>query len=253
MLRDFEGKNALVTGGSRGIGAATATELAKRGARVCITFNQDKESGKQVVADLDGEGHMAVRVDLGNSEAVKQMMDVVLSEFGDLDVVVNNAGVFFRHSIAELEYGDWLQAWDATIGLNLLGAANVCFLAAKHMMKKGSGRIVNVSSRGAYRGEPEHTAYGASKAGLNSLTQSLAKELAPYNIIVTGVAPGFVETDMARELLEGPLGKTIKSQSPLNRAASPHEIAEVIAFLASDASPFITGSIVDVNGASHLR
>ncbi|MAT55046.1 MAG: 3-oxoacyl-ACP reductase [Saprospirales bacterium] len=253
MLRDFEGKKVLITGGSRGIGAATARELARRGARVCITFNQDTEAGKKVVAELNGEGHMAVRVDLSNPEAVKQMMDVVLSEFGELNVVINNAGIFFRHAIAEIEYPDWLQAWEATIGLNLFGAANVCFLAAKHMMNNGGGRIVNVSSRGAYRGEPEHTAYGASKAGLNSLTQSLAKELAPYNIIVTGVAPGFVETDMTKDLLDGPLGEAIKSQSPLNRAASPHEIAEVIAFLASDASPYITGSIVDVNGASYLR
>lgn len=253
MLRDFEGKKVLITGGSRGIGAATARELASRGARVCITFNTHTEAGKKTVASLSGEGHLAVRVDLGNPEAVKQMMDVVLTEFEELDVVVNNAGIFFRHAIAELDYGEWLSAWDATIGLNLLGAANVCFLAAKHMMKRKTGRIVNVSSRGAYRGEPEHSAYGASKAGLNSLTQSLAQELAPFNIIVTGVAPGFVETDMTQALLDGPQGNAIKGQSPLNRAASPQEIAELIAFLASDACPYITGSIVDVNGASYLR
>lgn len=253
MSKDFEGKNVLITGGSRGIGAATAQELARRGARVCITFNKDKTAGQQTVAELEGEGHLAIRADLSNPDAVRQMMDVVLSEFQSLHVVINNAGIFFRHAIADIDYEEWQHAWNTTLRLNLFGAANVCFLAAKHMMKQGGGRIVNVSSRGAYRGEPEHTAYGASKAGLNSLTQSLAKELAPYNIIVTGVAPGFVETDMTRALLNGPQGQAIKSQSPLNRAASPQEIAQLIAFLASDACPYITGSIVDANGASHLR
>ncbi|GIV32047.1 MAG: beta-ketoacyl-ACP reductase [Saprospiraceae bacterium] len=253
MNTDFEGKNVLVTGGSRGIGAAVATQLAQRGARVCITFHADKEAARRVVAALPGNGHFAARADLSKPAAVEKLMGKVLEEFGRLHVVVNNAGIFKKHPIASLNYEEWQLIWNDTIGLNLLGAANVCYFAARHMMEHGGGRIVNISSRGAYRGEPEHTAYGASKAGLNALTQSLAQELAPWHIVVTGVAPGFVETDMTRALLEGHAGDAIRAQSPMNRAATPEEIAEVVAFLASDACPYITGAIVDVNGASYLR
>ncbi len=253
MNTDFEGKNVLVTGGSRGIGAAVATQLAQRGARLCITFHADKEAARRVVAALPGSGHFAARADLSKPAAVEKLMGKVLEEFGRLHVVVNNAGIFKKHPIANLNYEEWQLIWNDTIGLNLLGAANVCYFAARHMMEHGGGRIVNISSRGAYRGEPEHTAYGASKAGLNALTQSLAQELAPWHIVVTGVAPGFVETDMTRALLEGRAGDAIRAQSPMNRAATPEEIAEVVAFLASDACPYITGAIVDVNGASYLR
>jgi 3-oxoacyl-[acyl-carrier protein] reductase len=136
---------------------------------------------------------------------------------------------------------------------NLIGAANATYCAAQQMIKQGGGRIVNISSRGAFRGEPDAPAYGASKAGLNAMSQSLAKYLAPYNIFVGVVAPGFVQTDMARDHLTGPQGDAIRNQSPLGRVAQPEEVAYAALFLASEGSQFMTGAIIDVNGASYLR
>jgi NAD(P)-dependent dehydrogenase (short-subunit alcohol dehydrogenase family) len=135
---------------------------------------------------------------------------------------------------------------------NLIGAANAAFCAAQHMMRHGGGRIVNVSSRGAFRGEPDSPAYGASKAGVNAMSQSLAKALAPHNIIVTAVAPGWVETDMATDHL-AERGDEMRQQSPLGRIAQPREVAYTILFLASEGAEFLTGAIVDINGASYLR
>ena len=140
-----------------------------------------------------------------------------------------------------------------TLKVNLIGAANATYCAAKAMMKTGGGRIVNISSRGAFRGEPSAPAYGASKAGLNSLGGSLAKLLAPHNIFVGTVAPGFVETDMVAERLAKPDGAAIRQQSPLGRIAKPEEVAYAAMFLASEGAEFSTGTIIDVNGASYLR
>ena len=153
----------------------------------------------------------------------------------------------------KISYLEWQEAWNRTIETNLTGVANLSFLVANLMVEKGSGKIVNVSSRGAFRGEPTAFAYGASKAGLNQLGQSMAKALAPYNVFIYTVAPGWVDTDMAAEGLESPQGEAIKAQSPLNRVAKPEEIARTIVFLASEGTEYMTGCIVDVNGASYLR
>ena len=150
-------------------------------------------------------------------------------------------------------YEDWQLAWQQTINANLLGPANICFCAASYMKDHGGGRIINISSRGAFRGEPTKPAYGASKAGLNSLTQSLAVALAPYKIYVGAVAPGFVDTELAASRLNSPEGEEIRAQSPFNRVASPEEVAHAVFFLASEGAEFSTGTIIDVNGASYLR
>jgi NAD(P)-dependent dehydrogenase (short-subunit alcohol dehydrogenase family) len=149
--------------------------------------------------------------------------------------------------------GQWQAAWERILATNLLGPANLSFCAAKYMMANGGGRIVNVSSRGAFRGEPKQPAYGASKAGLNALGQSLAQALAPHGVFVFTVAPGFVQTDLAAARLAGPDGDDIRSQSPLNRVAQPEEVARTLVFLGLEAPEFLTGCIVDVNGASYLR
>jgi 3-oxoacyl-[acyl-carrier protein] reductase len=148
---------------------------------------------------------------------------------------------------------EWRESWQRTLDTNLVGPANLIHAVVPHMIDVGGGRIVNVSSRGAFRGEPDSSGYGASKAGLNSLGQSMAKALAPHAIYVTTVAPGFVETDMAAPYLSGVEGDEIRAQSPMNRAARPEEVARVIVFLASPGSETTTGAIVDVNGASYLR
>jgi len=246
---DFSGKNVLVTGGSRGIGRATALAFAERGARVALNFRQNKEAARTTVGELAGDGHFAIRADIGSPHAVQQMIDTVVNEFGRLDIVINNAGVFRRHPLEETSYEDWQMAWRAMLEINLTGPANVCYCAARHMMEQGGGRIVNVSSRGAFRGEPLAPAYGAGKAGLNAMSQSLALALAPHGIFVGVVAPGFTDTDMAA----GAVDDAIRRQSPLHRIARPEEVAYAILFLASAGAEFSTGAILDVNGASYLR
>lgn len=250
---DFSNKTVLITGGSRGIGRATAQAFAERGARVAINFHSDNDAARDTVASLAGEGHFAIRADLGRATAVEQMINAVVGEFGQLDILVNNAGIFKLHPVTEVSYAEWQQVWENTLSINLIGAANASYCAARHMIGAGGGRIINVSSRGAFRGEPEQPAYGASKAAMNAMGQSLAQALAPHNIFVGTVAPGFVETDMTKEWLEGEGGENIRQQSPLQRVARPEEVARGILFLASEGSEFMTGAILDINGASYLR
>jgi 3-oxoacyl-[acyl-carrier protein] reductase len=177
----------------------------------------------------------------------------LVERLGQIDVLVNNAGIYEPHPVLTTSPEEWDASWARTLATNLLDPADLIHAVVPHMVERGGGRIVNVTSHGAFRGEPEHAAYGASKAGLNSLSQSMAVALAPHSIYVTAVAPGFVETDMASPYLDGPGGEAIKAQSPMGRAASAAEIARVVVFLASPGSESTTGSIVDVNGASYLR
>jgi 3-oxoacyl-[acyl-carrier protein] reductase len=250
---DFQGAKVLVTGASRGIGEAIATGFARSGARVAVHYHQHMKVAESVCNSLAGTGHITVGADLANPVAVEKMVTSTLNEFGQIDILVNNAGIYQEHPIYQTSYEDWQTVWQQTINVNLIGAANVSYCVAKHMIERRSGRIINITSRGAFRGEPTATAYGASKAALNSLSQSLAQYLAPYNIFVTAVAPGYVETEMSRAVLESPAGDFIRQQSPLNRVAYPEEIAHTVLFLASPGSEFLTGNIVDVNGASYLR
>ena len=181
------------------------------------------------------------------------MVDEAADRLGGLDVLVNNAGVFRPHPIAETSYEDWQHAWEETVRVNLLGAANVSWCAAQHMIGGGGGSIVNVSSRGAFRGEPKQPAYGASKAGLVALGQSLARALGPHGISVTSVAPGLVQTDMSADALVGQLGDRRRAESPFGRIATPEEVAATVVFLASNEAAMTSGAVLDVNGASYLR
>jgi len=251
---DFTGKAALVTGSSRGIGAAVARQLAGLGARVALHYGRNRSAAGQALGSLAGEGHVVVGADLADPEAVAGMVDETLAGLGRIDVLVNNAAVYLEHRITDVTYAEWQDRWRRTIDTNLIGAANVTYCVVRHMLDRGGGgRIVNVSSRGAFRGEPDFPAYGASKAGLNSTGQSLAQHLAPHGIFVTTVAPGFVETDMAAPFLDSEEGDAIRGQSPLGRAGTPEEVAYVVAFLASEGADYATGAIIDVNGASYLR
>jgi len=195
---------------------------------------------------------VVVQGDLADPAAIRAMVDRAAGLLGGLDVLVNNAGVFTPHPITDVSYRQWQQQWQATLGINLVGAANVTWCAVQHMKGRG-GRIINVSSRGAFRGEPHSPAYGASKAGLNALSQSLARALAPYGIAVTAVAPGFVATDMTNEHLKPPRGDEIRAQSPFGRVAEPEEIAAAVFYLASDQAEWASGAVLDLNGASYLR
>jgi NAD(P)-dependent dehydrogenase (short-subunit alcohol dehydrogenase family) len=248
-----ERRGVLVTGGSRGIGRVIARSFAERGDRVAVHHGSSPEQAEEVLAGLPGEGHALVQADMADPGAVARMVDDAARALGRLDVLVNNAGVFTAHPPLEVSYEDWQAAWARTLAVNLVGAANATFRAVPHLIAAGGGAVVNVSSRGAFRGEPNTPAYGASKAGLNAFAQSMALVLAPHGISVTCVAPGFVQTEMAREVLDGPGGDAVRAQSPFGRVADPAEVASAVLWLASPEARFSTGTIVDVNGASYLR
>jgi len=247
----------LVTGGSRGIGAAIARAFAEHGDRVAVHYREAAADAAAVRDSLPGQGHVTVQADLADADAVRAMVDAAADGLGGLDVLVNNAGIYVDHPVLGTSYKEWQAAWRATLGVNLVGAANATWCAVRHMTSAAasgrSGRIVNVGSRGAYRGEPTHPAYGASKAGLHAFGQSLAVALAPHGITVASVAPGYVATDMTTEELATPAGDAIRAQSPFNRVATPEEIAAAVVYLASPAAAWSSGAVLDLNGASYLR
>lgn len=250
---DFTGKRILITGASRGIGRATAQAFASRGGRVAINYQRNRAAAEETLALLDGGPHTLIQADVADADAVAAMVETTVHELGGLDVLVNNAAIYEDHPIAEVDFDTWQDQWNRIIGANLIGAANVAYCAARYMIEHGGGRIVNVSSRGAFRGEPTSPAYGASKAGLNAMSQSLAKALGGKGVYVYSVAPGWVATDMATDAMAGPEGDAVRAQSPLNRIARPEEVAYTIVFVASEGAEFLTGGVIDVNGASYLR
>ena len=247
------GRAVLVTGASRGIGAAVASAFASAGDRVAVHYGANADKAHDVAASLPGDGHVVLGADLGDPDAVRRMVDEAAAELGGLDVLVNNAGVFEQHPITETSYEEWQHAWQRTLAVNLVGAANVTWCAVQHMVQSGGGRIVNVSSRGAFRGEPRQPGYGASKAGLIAFGQSLARALGPHGISVAAVAPGITDTDMAADALTGEGGDVRRAESPLGRLATTGEVAAAVLFLASPEAEFASGSVLDLNGASYLR
>jgi NAD(P)-dependent dehydrogenase (short-subunit alcohol dehydrogenase family) len=246
-------RGVLVTGASRGIGRAIAKAFAEAGDRVAVHYGRSREEAETVASSLPGDGHVVVQADMADSEAVRSAVDSAAEQLGRLDVLVNNAGIFVAHPPLKTSYAEWQEAWSRTLATNLTGAANATFCAVPHLVAAGGGAVVNVSSRGAFRGEPDNPAYGASKAGLNAFAQSMALVLAPHDIRVGTVAPGFVQTEMAREVLDGPGGDAVRSQSPFGRVAKPEEVASAVFWLASEGARFSSGTIIDVNGASYLR
>ena len=249
----LSGKVCLVTGASRGIGAAVATSLAGAGGIVAVHYGRNEEAAESVRAGLAGEGHLTLRADLADPASAADCVDRVVAQAGRLDVLVNNAGIFEAHPPATTGRDEWLNRWQKILAVNLISPAALCHAAAAAMADQGGGRIINIGSRGAFRGEPECAAYGASKAGLHAMSQSLAVALAPQNIQVVAVAPGFVETDMAADLLASEQGDAIRQQSPLNRVARPEEVSDIVTYLATTEATYLTGGIVDLNGASYLR
>jgi NAD(P)-dependent dehydrogenase (short-subunit alcohol dehydrogenase family) len=251
---------ALVTGGSRGIGRVIALQLAARGVRIALHYRSNQAAAEATLHSLPGGGHALFAADLTDTSATTQLWAQVIARF-NVDILINNAGLFIDHPPLRTAYADWQAAWQRTLAANLIAPANLSLLAAQAMAARplpgddafGRGRIVNISSRGAFRGEPESPAYGASKAGLNALSQSLAKALAPNAIYVYAVAPGWVETEMASGHLAGPEGGAILAQHPLGRVNRTDEVAQAAVFCALDAPPAMTAGVIDVNGASYLR
>lgn len=250
---NFNGKVVLVTGAARGIGREICRQFAAAGATVVVHYNQNLSDAVLTHEALGGAPHLLLQADITSPDEVGALIDRIVAELGRLDILVNNSAIFVPHEIASASYTEWQEAWTRSIQTNLIGAANASFCASQVMIRQGGGRIVNVSSRGAFRGEPGAPAYGASKAGLNALSQSLAQALAPHHIFVGVVAPGFVDTERVAPKVHGPLGEAIRAQSPLNRVARVDEVARTVLFLASEGTDFLTGTIIDVNGASYLR
>jgi NAD(P)-dependent dehydrogenase (short-subunit alcohol dehydrogenase family) len=198
---------------------------------------------------MEGGGHTIIQADLGNAKSIERLWQEA-SALQRIDAIVNNAGIFPNHPPLTTDYATWTAAWQRTLAINLTGPAHLSYCAARQMAEQGCGRIVNISSRSAFRGEPEAPAYAASKAGLNALSQSLAKALASRGVYVFVVAPGWVSTQRVADSVQD---KAVLAEQPLGRVATPEEVAQVVTYCILDAPASMTGAILDVNGASYLR
>lgn len=239
---ELQGQVALVTGGSRGIGLAIARALAEAGARVAVVA-RDGARAQAAAAELPGEGHRGYAVDVADPEACNALVKQVEGDFGSLDVLVNNAGVTRDNVLMRIKDEDW----DAVLDTNLRGAFNLMRAASRGMMKRRSGRIVNVSSVVGITGNAGQANYAASKAGLIGMTKAVAKELAGRGVLVNAVAPGYIETDMTAELPEAARG-TLMANIALGRLGTPEDIAPAVRFLAGPGASYITGQVLVVDG-----
>jgi 3-oxoacyl-[acyl-carrier protein] reductase len=246
-------KVALVTGAASGIGRACAVSLARSGYRIAVGYRSRQDDATALIAELDGDGHALFQCDVTDAAQSEQLVQNVLKQFGRVDVLVNAAGQFTRQDIAGGDFEQWQQQWSACLHLNLTAPMNLAFLVARTMIAQRSGKIVNITSRGAFRGEPNAPAYGAAKSGLNSASQSLAQALGQYGIHVYAVAPGWTETPSASPRIKAAGWDDIAAQSPLGRIGQPSEIGDLVAYLCSDNTAYLTGAIIDANGASYLR
>jgi NAD(P)-dependent dehydrogenase (short-subunit alcohol dehydrogenase family) len=256
-------RRALVTGSSRGIGAAIARALAGSGHRVAVHCRADPTAADAVAAALPaaaalpGGGHAVVTGDIADPRQARDMVTAAVAALGGIDVLVNNAGVYAHQPIESTSYADWQASWRHIVDTNVHGPANMTWCVTDHLLNRPEGpdgaRIINVGSRGAYRGEPTAPAYGAAKAALHAMAQSLAVALAPHGIAVAAVAPGFARTEMAESVLSGTAGDGIRAQSPFGRVAEPEEVAAAVAWLASPLAMWASGAVIDLNGASYLR
>jgi 3-oxoacyl-[acyl-carrier protein] reductase len=248
---NLDGKVALITGASRGIGAATAIKFAQAGASVALGYFKHEAEASNVAREARSYGVRAIttRADVARFDDVGAFFGRAIDEFGRVDVVVANAGVWTGSAIDELDE----RRWQETIDINLKGVYACCHFAAKLMKPQRSGSIITVSSTAGQRGEPMHSHYAASKGGVISLTKSLAAELGPHNVTVNSVAPGWVDTEMSAVALHARREfENIITAIPLRRVATAEDVAGPILFLASDLARHITGEVLNVNGGSVL-
>ncbi len=242
---DLKGKNCIVTGGSRGIGKSIALNLAKLGANVAVTYSRSADAANEVVKEIEKSGSkgLALQADAASFDKAEAVISKVVEEWGSLDVLVNNAGITKDNLILRMNE----EQWDAVIDTNLKSVFNYSKAAAKPMMRARGGSIINIGSVVGISGNAGQSNYSASKAGLIGFTKSYAKELASRNIRANVVAPGYIMTEMTEKLDEKVL-ESIKQETPLGRAGNPDEVSNVVAFLASDLSSYITGEVVRVDG-----
>lgn len=241
----LEGRVAIITGASRGIGRAIAIELSRRGASVIVNFNHSPDEARAVVDQIRSEGGKAeaIQADVSDTQQAQDLIKTAIDNFGNLDILVNNAGTTRDGLIMTMNEADW----DQVIDTNLKSTFNCSKAAIRHMMRKRYGRIINISSVSGQAGQAGQTNYSASKAGQIGFTKALAREVAPRQITVNAIAPGFITTDLTSGLPEDLKQATLKA-TPLGRWGSPEEIAFAAAFLASDQAAFITGQVLAVDG-----
>ena len=241
----LQGKTALVTGASRGIGKAIALKLAAAGANVVVNYRSSIDAVKEVVAEIEALGAkaLAVQGDVSDFAAVEKLMEEVVAHFGSIDILVNNAGITKDTLLLRMKEEDF----DTVIDINLKGAFNCIKHASKYMLKQKSGKIINISSVIGQVGNAGQMNYAASKAGILGMTKSAAKELAPRGITVNAVAPGFIETDMT-DVLSDKVKEGILSNIPLKTLGKPEDVANAVAFLASSEANYITGQVINIDG-----
>lgn len=241
----LQGKVALVTGASRGIGRAIALELARQGAKVAVNYAGSEAKANEVVEEIKNMGGeaFAIQADVSDAKAVEQMVKAVLERFERIDILVNNAGITRDNLLMRMKE----EEWDDVININLKGVFNCTKAVTRPMMKQRYGRIVNIASIVGVMGNPGQANYVAAKAGVIGLTKTAARELASRNITVNAVAPGFITTDMTERLSEEIKAEMLK-QIPLARFGEPEDVAKVVTFLVSDAASYMTGQTLHVDG-----
>jgi NAD(P)-dependent dehydrogenase (short-subunit alcohol dehydrogenase family) len=246
-LTDLTGKTALVTGGARGIGSVTAVMLAEHGADIVVADLKETDDGRETLQKIIDTGRrgLFIPTDVSNAESVRAMYQAAQKQFGQVDILVNNAGIALTNTMVNISEADW----DAVIDVNLKGVFNTCKLVTPDMVKRGWGRVINISSiagrRGSIFGDVH---YSSAKAGVIGFTKCLAKICGPGNVTVNAVAPGIVKTQILSQDHES----VSQSMIPLGRTGSPKEIASVILFFACGMSDYVTGTVLDVNGGSYM-
>ncbi len=252
MRIDLTGRNVLVTGGSRGIGGAIVRGFAGAGARVAVHYGREREKAEALAAEVGGEAE-AFGADLGRPEDCVTLWSAVATRFGRVDVLVNNAGVAISSAL-DTGPEQWVADWSRTMAVNLTATGLLCRSAISHFQANGGGRIVNIASRAAFRGDqPDYLAYAASKAGVVALTRSIARAFGKDQITAFVVAPGFTRTEMAQDFIDQYGPEIAMRDNALGRYTEPEDVAPTVVFLASGLADHATGTTVDINAASYVR
>ena len=241
----------LLTGGTRGIGASAARALHRDGAEIAFTYASKAEPARELASELGGRA-FALHCDLADYDALPGVLDACVERYGRIDVLVNNGAIFEDNPFFDNDYASWRRGWERTFSINLFGGVHLTYLALQRMRAQGSGKIVNVASRSAHRGELSVADYGASKAALVNFTKSIARSCGRFGIKAIAIAPGFIETDMAAPDLSTRRAE-LEAEVPLGYIGSAADVGEIIAFFASSKGDYASGATIDLNGGSYVR